>query len=92
MLRLAAATRTRASASSVPTARPIATLVATPRWVSVGFTTNATSEMTGSTSQPVSRSRTTDANVPGASPVSRARRETRRTSPPIVLGSTFPTN
>ena len=66
--------------------------MAVPRWRSPGFTANPTMVMTGSTSQPVSRSSTTDANVPGDSPVSRDRRLTRSTSPPMVVGSTFDTN
>ncbi len=48
--------------------------------------------MTGSTTQPVSRSSTTEANVPGLSPFSLDRRDTRTTSPPMVLGSALETN
>jgi hypothetical protein len=48
--------------------------------------------MTGRTSQPVRRSSTTEANVPGDSPVSLLSRLTRSTSPPIVVGRTLETN
>ena len=41
-------------------ARPRATRVAVPRWRSGGFSRNPTTLMMGSTSQPVSRSRTTE--------------------------------
>ena len=73
-------------------ASPRATRVAVPRCCSGGFTRKPTTLMIGSTSQPVRRSSTTDANDPGDSPVSRDRRLTRSTSPPIVVGSTFETN
>ena len=48
--------------------------------------------MSGSTSQPVRRSSTTEAKVSGVSPFSAERRLTRKTSPPIVVGRTFDTN
>ena len=69
------------SSASVPKARARANRVAVPRWRSPGLTAKPTMVMTGSTSQPVSRSSTTEANVPGDSPVSRDSRLTRSTSP-----------
>ena len=74
------------------TASTRASWVALPSSRRPGLTANPTIVMTGSTSQPVMRSRTTDANVAGDSPVSRDRRLTRSTSPPMVVGSTFDTN
>ena len=76
----------------MPAARLIATCVALPRWRSPGFTRNPKKVMAGSTTQPVSRSSTTDAKLVGPSPESRDRRLTRSTSPPIVVGSTLATN
>ena len=46
----------------------------------------------GSTSQPLRRSSTTEANEPGDSPLPAERRVMRSTSPPIVEGRKFPTN
>ena len=51
-----------------------------------------TSVSRGSTTQPLTRSSTTDANEPGVSPVVAPNRLTRTTSPPIVEGSTLLTN
>ena len=76
----------------MPPASSSATRVALPRWRSPGLTAKPTIVMTGSTSQPVSRSSTTEAKVPGDSPVSRDRRLTRSTSPPMVVGRTLETN
>ena len=53
---------------------------------------SVTSEITGSTSQPVSRSSTTEAKLRGDSPLPAARRLTRSTSPPMVVGRKFETN
>ncbi len=48
--------------------------------------------MTGSTTHPVSRSSTTDANERGRSPLCADNLVTRSTSPPIVVGRKFETN
>ena len=69
-----------------------ATRVALPRWRRPGLTSRPTRVITGSTSQPVSRSSTTEANDAADSPFSFESRDTRSTSPPIVVGSTFDTN
>ena len=50
------------------------------------------SERSGSATKPLSRSMTTDANAMSLAPVVFAARLTRSTSPPIVDGSTLPTN
>ena len=76
----------------MPTATPNAMADACPRSRRPGFTASPINVMTGSTIQPVSRSRTTEANVVGVCPLSRASRETRRASPPMVLGNTLPMN
>ena len=46
----------------------------------------------GSATKPLSRSMTTDAKATSPAPVDLAARLTRSTSPPIVDGSTLPTN
>ena len=46
----------------------------------------------GSTTKPLSRSMTTDAKAMSPVPVDFAARLTRSTSPPMVDGSTLPTN
>ena len=60
----------------MPAARLIATCVARPRWRRPGFTRNPKKVMTGSTTQPVSRSSTTEAKLVGPAPESRDRRLT----------------
>ena len=80
------------SAISVANAMPSATSVARPRSRSGGFTRKPTTLIKGSTSHPVRRSSTTEANVLGVSPVSRDSLATRSTSPPIVVGRTLETN
>ncbi len=89
---LLAATRTTTSRVRVPRARARATRVAVPRCRRPGLIAKPAMVMTGRTSHPVSRSSTTEAKVPGDSPVSRDSRLTRSTSPPMVVGSTFDTN
>ena len=49
-------------------------------------------QMSGSATNPVRRSRTTEAKAVLLDPVDFAPRETRRTSPPMVEGNTLPTN
>jgi hypothetical protein len=73
-------------------ATSIAIVVARPRSRSPGLTTNPAKVMRGSTTHPLSRSRTTEAKVAGVSPFSWESRETRTTSPPMVVGSTLETN
>ncbi len=57
------------------------------------LTTRPMTEMTGRTSQPVSRSMTTEATDSGRwPPRSRETRAMRSTSPPMVVGNTLETN
>ena len=63
-----------------------------PRWSRVGLPTRATRVMKGSTTKPVRRSSTTEANDSGRWPLPADSRVTRRTSPPTVLGRKLDTN
>ncbi len=69
-----------------------AMVVAAPSSRSPGSARNPMMVMMGNTSHPVSRSMTTEANESAALPLSWARRDTRTTSPPMVVGSTLDTN
>jgi hypothetical protein len=81
----------------IPSARsdPPAIASAIQAWSessSDGLRMKPTTTRTGSATNPLSRSMATEANDTGAEPVDLAPRLTRRTSPPIVEGSRFPTN
>ncbi len=57
-----------------------------------GSTRNPKKQMTGSARNPLNRSRATAAKAVSLEPMCFAERLIRSTSPPIVEGSTFPTN
>lgn len=79
------------STASVTTLTAAAARLAVHRARRPGFTASAPSAMTGSTTIPLSRSSTTDANGTAQLPISRVNRRTRSTSPPIVDSKKFPT-
>ena len=57
-----------------------------------GSTTKPNRQRSGSATKPLSRSSATEANAVSLDPMFLADRLMRRTSPPIVDGSTLPTN